>query len=254
MKTRISLSFLALAGLILVVGLACGTTTNTPTIAPPPLSTQVILPTIAPTKIPTDTLPEPTLGPADFFTENFTQDPGSNWSLVLRGPGQDHADKLTTSFINGRMRFEIGANDIYAYYFYTPYSYSDVRLDLEVENIGVNSQNIGLVCRSNGDEWYEFSVGSDGLWYLYAHKKNGDYDTLAMAGAATLKQGHATNDYAMSCVGDKIHMFVNGTELPYSPFKPLNYYFTDGEVGFNISSLEATPVIADIDWFKVSQP
>jgi hypothetical protein len=75
-----------------------------------------------------------------------------------------------------------------------------------------------------------------------------------MAGAATLKQGHATNDYSMICIGDKIHMFVNGTELPYSPFKPQNYYFTDGEVGFNISSLEATPVIADVDWFEVSQP
>ena len=257
MKSRISLSFLALAGLIMVVGLACGTTTNTPTIAPPPPPTQVILPTIAPTLIPTQPPPkptiEPTIGPADYFTEDFSQDPGSLWSLVLRGPGRENTDKITTSFNNGQMRFNITGNDIYAYYFYTPYTYTDVRLDLRVQNIGVNSQNISLVCRANGDDWYEFSVGSDGLWYLYAHQ-NGEYDQLAQAGAATLKQGHATNDYTMICVGDKIHMYVNETELPYSPFSPKNYFFTDGEVGFNISSLDVTPVIVDVDWFQISQP
>jgi hypothetical protein len=263
MKRSLSFSFIALAGLVLIVGLACAVTSKaTPTPVPPPVQpTLTDVPTVAvpPTKIvlptlrPTDT-PKPTVGPMDFFTEDFLKDPGDTlWSLLLIGPGQDNEDKLETSFEDGTMRFEIKAKDMYVYYFYEPYTYEDVRLDLKFENIGVNSQNIGLVCRASDNTWYEFSVGSDGYWYLYAYD-DGNYETLAMAGAASLNMGHATNLYTMVCEGDAIHMYVNDVELPYSPFKPLNYFYTDGQVGFNISSLNVTPVIAEIDWFKISQP
>jgi hypothetical protein len=271
MKSSVGFSFLALAGLVLLVGLGCLTTTVQPTAAPataaipptsePPtsepfqLATQPPPDTAVPPSVPTDTL-EPTLGGAQYFTEEFLQDLDSNWAQLLKGSGALHTDKLSTSFKNGKMHMEIDTNELYVYYFYTPYTYTDVRLDLQVENIGVNSQNVSLVCRSDGDQWYEFSVGSDGLWTLWAYKKSNSrsYNELASAGAATLKQGHATNEYGMSCIGDKIHLYVNGTELPYSPVKTLNYFFLEGQVGFNISSIESTPVIVDVDWFKISQP
>jgi len=273
MRARIGLSFLALAGLVLIVGLACMSSTaqptavNPPATVPPatepPTSEPLQFPTLPPAdtaepvQIPTDTLePAPVNESQQYFTQDFTQELSADWTQLLKGSGALHPDKLATSIKNGKMRMQIDTSDMYVYYFYTPYTYTDVRLDLQVENIGVNSQNISLVCRAGGDQWYEFSAGSDGIWYLYAYKKSSSrsYNVLAQAGAATLKQGHATNTYGMSCIGDQIHLFVNDTELPYSPVRMLSYYFLEGQVGFNISSLESTPVIVDIDWFKVSQP
>ncbi len=261
MRARIGLPFLALAGMILLVGLACVTSAGVPPTSAPPTGVPVEPATqapidIAPTQAPTEPPAEPTSGASQYFTEEFLQDLGSNWTQLLKGGGALKADQVTTSFNDGKMHMEINTNDMYVYYFYTPYTYTDVRLDLRVDNIGVNSQNIRLVCRSSGDQWYEFSVGSDGMWYLYAYKKSNarSYNVLASAGAATLKQGHATNEYGMSCVGDKIHLFVNGMELPYSPVKMLSYFFLDGQVGFNVSSITSTPVIVDLDWFKISQP
>jgi hypothetical protein len=255
MKTRIILPFVAITALILIVGLACNFSISRPT--PTPVPTDTPLPTntpVPPTKtpVPPTKTPIPTL--PIFFTEEFDHDPGANWDLFLMGPGYEHTDKLETSFENSRMRFEITGTDIYAYYFYTAHEYDDVRLDLRVENLGVNSQNISLVCRATDDGWYEFSVGSDGMWYLYAQHDGGRYDLLAMAGARMLKMGHATNDYTMICQGDKISMFVNGEELPYSPFKNTVYFFSHGEVGFNISSIKVFPVITEIDWIKISEP
>jgi hypothetical protein len=271
MRSRIGLSCLALAGLVLLVGLGCVASSVTPTAVPPtavmpptsepPTSEPLQLPTLPPAdtaepaQLPTDTL-APVNESSQYFTEDFTQELSADWTQLLKGSGALHTDKLTTSIKNGKLRMQIDTSEMYVYYFYTPYTYTDVRLDLQVENIGVNSQNISLVCRSNGEQWYEFSVGSDGIWYLYAYKKSNSrsYNVLAQAGAATLKQGHATNEYGMSCIGDQIHMFVNGTELPYSPVKTLSYFFLEGQVGFNISSIESFPVIVDVDWIKISQP
>ncbi len=275
MKRHAIFPILVLAAVGLFVSLACLSTATTPTAVPPtqppvqiqpteppvqptepPVAPATEVPTkkMAPTKAPTDTLePPPAPAALDYFTEEFLQDPGENWEMFVLGPNHDKTEQLTTKFTDAGLRFEIQANDMYVYNFYNPYTYTDVSVSMQVENKGVNSQNIGLVCRATGDNWYEFSVGSDGMWYLYAHDENG-YDTMAQAGAASLKQGHATNVYAMDCVGDEISMYVNGVELPYSPFRLLKYFFEDGQVGFNVSSISSTPVIAEVNWFKVDQP
>jgi hypothetical protein len=49
-------------------------------------------------------------------------------------------------------------------------------------------------------------------------------------------------------------MFVNGKEIKQSPFTDNRYGLRDGSVGFNISSLNITPVIVEVDWFKISEP
>jgi hypothetical protein len=49
-------------------------------------------------------------------------------------------------------------------------------------------------------------------------------------------------------------MFINGQEIKLSPVTENRYGLRDGTVGFNISSIDVTPVIVEVDWFKVSQP
>jgi hypothetical protein len=252
------------AALVLTVGLACNALTggNSPT-QPPPTEAPVQQPTQPP---PPTEAPPPTEEPvatdtavpeqpaaSKFFTEEFDQDPGSDWVIDILGPGADaNKDTVKTEFTNGRLRVELPKDDLYLYYPFTGFTYDNVRLDLRADNRGVNTNNVSLVCRISDDGWYEWSVGSGGDWYLYAVTDK--YNLLTSGGTNFLKQGKAENEYSMACKDKTISMFVNGQEIKQSPFTDNNYGLREGTVGFNISSLKVTPVIVEVEWLKVSEP
>lgn len=248
--------------LVLIVGLACSGPT-TPTQPPPteqpikveeptatPEPTEVV-PTEPPTEPPTE---EPTEAPvSQFFTEEFDQDPGSFWVIDIIGPGaENHKDSVKTEFSSSKMRIELPEDDLYFYYSFLGYSYEDVRLDLRADNRGVNTNNVSLFCRSGDDGWYEWSVGSGGDWYLYAVTDK--FNLIANGGTLFLKQGKEINEYRLDCKGKTISMYINDQELKGSPVTDNKYGLREGTVGFNISSLNVTPVIVEVDWFKVSEP
>jgi hypothetical protein len=263
MKTLRPLFFFS--SLLLIVGLACnalggGDTppaqpeqpqqpAQQPTNPPAPVVTEAP-PTEAPVVIP------PTEAPvvvSEFFTEEFDQDPGSDWTTDILGPGADaYKDTVKTEFSNGKFRIELPEQDLYYYYTYSGFSYDNVRLDLRADNRGVNSNNISLICRVSDEGWYEWSVGSDGLWYLYAVTDG--YNSIASGGTTFLKLGKEVNEFAMVCNDKKISMFVNGQELKQSPVTDNKYVLREGGIGFNISSINKVPVIVDVEWFKVSEP
>ena len=258
---------LFLTFILLIVGLACSAlsgggapvqtqppataapvqVTNPPTAEPPQ-------PTEAPvTEAPVATATEVPVQVQDFFTEEFDQDPGDNWTVDILGPGADaNKDTVKTEFTNGRMRFDIPKDDLYVYYTYTAQTYDNVRIDMRADNRGVNSNNVSLTCRISDDGWYEWSVGSDGSWVLYAVTDK--YHTITNGGTRLLKQGKAENEYGMVCKDKQISMFVNGQEIKQSPVTDNKYGLREGTVGFNISSLQVTPVIVEVEWFKVSEP
>lgn len=249
--------------MLLIVSLACQFGDNTPAVQPPtqqPIKVEEPTATPEPTEVPTEppTAPPtepPTEAPAvsQFFTEEFDQDPGSFWVIDIIGPGAEaHKDSVKTEFSNSRMRIELPEKDLYFYYSFLGYSYDNVRLDLRADNRGVNTNNVSLFCRSSKDGWYEWSVGSGGDWYLYAVTDK--YNLVANGGTLFLKQGKEINDYRLDCKGKTISMFINDKELKGSPVTDNKYGLRDGTVGFNISSLNVTPVIVEVDWFKVSEP
>jgi len=247
--------------LLLVVGMACSFGTdggNEPTQPPQQVATQAPPPTQqVETEAPAPVTEEPTTAPEpvtqQFFTEEFDQDPGSDWVIDILGPGADaNKDSIKTEFSNGRMRIEIPKDDLYFYYTYTGFSYDNVRMDLLADNRGVNSNNVSLVCRVSKDGWYEWSVGSDGLWYLYAVTDK--YNLITNGGTTFLKQGKAENTYGMVCKDKTISMFINDKEIKLSPVTDNTYGLRDGSVGFNISSLQVTPVIVEVESFKISEP
>jgi hypothetical protein len=135
-------------------------------------------------------------------------------------------------------------------------TYDNVRIDLRAENRGKNNNNVSLVCRASTDGWYEFSTEGGGLWYLYAvtvnDQKQAVYTRIDNGGASSLKQGKEVNEYGMICKDNEITLIINGKDL--KKIKETKYSFRDGWVGFNISSLNVTPIIVDVDWFKVSEP
>ncbi|MGB8980504.1 MAG: hypothetical protein WCC12_01385 [Anaerolineales bacterium] len=256
MKTLRPLFFIV--SFLLLVGLACGGG-PTPTQPPPTQPVQVEQPTEPPptevvvTEAPVTEAPTEALVAEDFFTEEFDQDPGSMWEATIIGPGaDDFADQVKTDFGNSKMRVELPEDDLYFYYTYLGYTYEDVRLDLRADNRGVNTNNVSLICRLSDDGWYEWSVGSGGDWYLYAHTDK--YNLIGSGGTTYLKQGKEVNEYALACNGKKISMFINGQEIKLSPVTDNKYGLRDGAVAFNISSLNVTPVIVEVDWFKISEP
>lgn len=253
--------------LLVFVGLACSALGGAPdpTQAPPP--TQPVIPTqVPPTDVPPPTESQPTeeVSPTeapteeqpvqmDFFTEEFDVDPGNNWVIDIIGPGAEaNKDSVKTDFTNSRMRVELPEDDLYFYYTYVGQSYDNVRLDLRADNRGVNTNNVSLTCRGSADGWYEWSVGSGGDWYLYAVTDK--FNLMASGGTTFLKQGKEVNEYTMVCQDKKIEMYINGQEIKQSPVTDNQYGLRDGTVGFNISSINVTPVIVEVDWFKISEP
>ena len=259
-----------ITALVLLVGLACsalGGGGTPPTQAPPATQTQEPVQVL-----PTATEPEPTEAPAteapateaqppteeapaasasEFFTEEFDSEAAlDNWDSFSLGAGEDN--NLVIKQEEDHLLFDLGDEDLYVYYMYTPYEYDDVSIKLNAENRGRNNNNVSLVCRMNseGTQWYEFSVESGGLWYLYA--VDDKYNVIANGGTNALKQGREINEYAMTCQGDEITLFINDEEI--RSVKDNTYGFNSGLVGFNISSLNVLPITVAVKWFEISQP
>jgi hypothetical protein len=218
------------------------------------LSSYEYVVSIPSTSAQTSTTPEtsaPLPAASEYFTEEFDQDPGWNYFLT-----SGDKNKITLDFNNSLMVFDLDDLDIYAYYRYEQNNYDDVRIDIRAENRGKNNNNVSLICRASDKGWYEFSTEGGGLWYLYTYKiddsNQGTYDTVANGGALALKQGQEVNEYGMICKGNEITLIINGEEL--RKVVDSNNTFLDGYVGFNISSLNVTPIIVAVDWFKVSSP
>jgi S1-C subfamily serine protease len=188
----------------------------------------------------------------DFYTEEFDANFNSdNWEYLTLGSGSDK--NLVIQQEEDHLKFDLGDKDLYVYFMYKPYTYQDVSLTLNAENRGRNNNNVSLVCRMSDDktQWYEFSVESGGVWYLYAYD-HGKYNILNNGGTTALKQGKDVNEYKMDCVGNEITMYINGTEL--KTVKDTTYGYDKGQVGFNISSLNVLPITVNVNWFDIAQP
>lgn len=252
--------FLMIASIVLVVSLACGAFSSgdpatQPTLPPVPTreeaqqqqNQQQEQPQEQPTE---ESAPVQTSGSA-FFTEEFDSDP--QWYYEVLQDSQDSdPESVSVSFEDSLMIFEIPESFLYAYYLYQEYSYEDVRMEIKVENRGVNTQQVSLVCRFGDDGWYEWAVQSDGLWYLYF--VSGGFSRLTNGGSNDINQGKDVNVYALECQGDEISFFINGEEQRGSPYIDRNNSLREGGVGFSISALRAVPVRIEVDYFTISEP
>lgn len=247
--------FIFIVVLVLFVSLACG---SEPTQAPIEPSNNNTNPTnVPPIEQPTQeqqqqpTQEQQQSSSGTFFTEEFDSDP--QWYYeVIKGNDKSDPESVKIEFDDSLMIFEIPEPQLYAYYIYEGYSYEDVKVSVKFENRGVNSQQVSLVCRVSDDGWYEFAIGSDGLWELYA--VSGGYDRLTNGGSNAINQGKAVNEYSMICKDNEISLFINGEELKGSPHKDTEYSLREGGVGFSISSLRAVPVEIEVDSFTISEP
>ena len=252
--------FLMIASLVLVISLACGGFSSGDPTSPPTLPP---LPTSEPVQQqqqqqqqqdppPTEEPQAPPPSNSPFFTEEFDSDPQWYFEVIEDNGGNSDPENISITFDDSLMIFDIPDQFLYTYYIYEGYSYEDVRVEVKVENRGVNSQQVSLVCRLGDDGWYEWAVQSDGLWFLFA--VSGGFNRLTNGGSNDIHQGKDVNTYAMECKGNEIAFFINGKEQKGSPFIEREYGLREGSVGFSISSLRAIPVKIEVDSFTLSEP
>jgi TIR domain-containing protein len=185
----------------------------------------------------------------DFFTIQFNKNTNlENFDYYEMGSGDDSKVDITQS--DDGLTFLLNDQSLYVYYIYQPRSYENVVVRIRAENIGtLNNNNVSLVCRMTDHTWYEFSVTSGGLWYLY-DASNDDYMEISNGGTTALKTGQNVNDYEMRCIGNNISLYINGQEVTTIKHD----LYKEGQVGFNISSLNVYPIEVQVIEFEISEP
>jgi hypothetical protein len=250
-----------LAGLILLVGLACGTVT-TPTAQPPiqiqptqppPIQIQPTQPPpvqIQPTEPPTEAPTEAPSESPDYFTEDFD---GliPDWTYFLMSGDEN---KMTLESGNGILLFDLKGEDLWVYLLYDPYTYTDVRIDARVENRGFNTNNVSLICRYDEKYgWYEFNIANNGLYWIYAYDEiTKEFQELYNGGSTAIRSGKEVNEYTAICKGNTLALYINGVEAHTITEK--RFVFRDGQVGISTSSFDVLPIIVEWDWVTISEP
>lgn len=215
-------------------------------------NTDVPSPAASATQIPTATVVESTptvAGPAEFFTTSFSLNTNlGEWEFFENGEGDE--DDLTITPSDTGLVFNLNDADLYVYYIYTPVRYEDVTVRIKAENLGQNTNNVSLVCRRSGNVWYEFSITSGGVWYFYDY--NSQYNQIDSGGTTAIRTGKSTNEYEMSCIGNEITLRINGETMKTLTLN--NNLHVEGQVGFNISSLNVVPIDIKVIEFEIAGP
>lgn len=197
------------------------------------------------TPVPT---PIPPQGSVPYYTEEFDKVP-DNWVYdLVRGD----EDKIDITVNRGVLSFDINDYHTYAYVFYEDWTYEDVYLEASAKNRGYNSNEISLFCRYSDEGFYEASIKSNGLYYMYAYTPSYGYLELYNGGSRNINTGQQRNTFSMSCIGNEISLYINGVLERTVTDK--RYELPEGLVGVGVSSISAYPVMVDIDYVTISRP
>ena len=260
MKKALWLPFLSLLLFVLIVSTACGLplgNDNDPTAGP-----QVIVVTATPEKqAPTEApvvatevvteAPVTSSEPQAFFVDEF-DDNMDNYSWFDMGSG-DEEGKMNLIYEEGQLKFELNDYNLWPYVTYDPFTYTDVRIDVEAENWGRNQNSVTLICRYDEDlGWYEFNIANDGTWFIayYDAMIAKGYITLYNGGSTAIKMGRDTNVYTAICQGQNLTLLINGVKTRTVEHKDLK----EGLVGVGVSSYDNYPINVYFNWLEISQP
>jgi len=209
--------------------------------------------TALPTVLPPTAAPTAEQAPA-YYTEEFN---GSidNWKYFMAEGDEDHIDISTD---NGFLVFTIKGQRTWPYVTYTPWIYTDVRIDAVAENRGSNDNDVTLICRYDPDKgWYEFNISNGGLYFIsvvHFDKGKPAWDEIVDGGSGVVKPGIATNTYTATCKGDKLSFYVNGTEIKTITVPGNVPHISEGRIGVSVSSYNDPNVTVAFDSVTISQP
>ncbi len=254
--------------LLLVVGMACAFLGGTPTPPPQPPTdkpVQIDEPTsapVVPTEAPVTEAPLPTEPPApaaqQYFTEEFDNPLSSDWtSFTLYDSNESDLDKVKVEANNGKLVWDLNSKYVYYYLYYGAFEYEDVVVSASADNRGKNNNSVSLICRYDPKVgWYEFNIANNGLYNILFAKVTDtgkiQYNRIANGGSNAIHAGLGVNEYTAKCVGDQLTLTINGGKAINIQDK--KYGLRRGQVGVSVSSFNVTPILIEMDWFKISEP
>lgn len=237
--------------------IACQATTPTPVPQPSPTATIPTSPT--PTSVPiTDTpAPTPTIEFTStplprFFTNEFDS-PLANWSILQTG----NETPPTVKAENSTLTLQIDSPFTWAYAVYDLQEYADIRIDARFANQAGSPASIGLICRySETDGWLEYNVYSDGTYsVLYGQwlaSGIADYLPVLSSSSNAIQPSGTSQEIGLLCSGATFSLFIDQTLIRSVDVS--RFALANGKIGITASSFENIPVIAALDWVKVSEP
>jgi hypothetical protein len=90
----------------------------------------------------------------------------------------------------------------------------NVVITVDASNVaGPNTNNVSVICRNNGDGWYEGAITSGGYWFIYKFTYDGGFEQLDTGGSLAINMQRATNHLVMRCQGPVVALYVNDAEL-----------------------------------------
>jgi len=234
---------------------------------PPALPTEPpVLPTEPPV-LPTEPPVEPTQPPAEteapeggeqFFRDEFDNGLDQYDRFIFKTDdnkiyrnNESLEKKAGVELSDGTIKFNIQDYYLYYYFIYQPQVYEDVKISVEVENLGYSASMAALICRYDENlGWYEVKVDSQGQWAMfYFDKLINKWNRLTNGGAADFNYGKDTNLYTLVCDGKEISFYVNDVLSQTVENKNLK----SGKVGFSIQS-PRTYTLMNVPWFEISEP
>lgn len=127
-----------------------------------------------------------------------------------------------TKYAEGIMDYDGGGyrllvNALQANFWSSPHrDFADVRIEADAGKLGGPDENrIGLICRSDGEGYYFFIIGSDGYYGvgLFQNRKATLLGQSAMKFSGRINTGIAVNHLRLDCYGNDLSAYVNGVLL-----------------------------------------
>jgi hypothetical protein len=179
------------------------------------------------------------------FQDDFS-DTSSGWDRVNVSEG-------ITDYVDGQYRIFVNTTgtDVWA----NPgLSFTDVIVEVDAAKMtGPDDNDFGLICRSQDVEnFYQFIISSDG-YYGIAKVVGGTQELIGETDLLpddAIKQGNVTNRIQAKCIGSKLTLSVNGTQV--ASFD--DTAFTSGDVGLFAGTFSEAGTDVHFDNFVVMKP
>lgn len=131
---------------------------------------------------------------------------------------------------------------------------ADVYVEAGFENLSTHNVNqISVLCRASVDGWYEFSLLSGGLWYIWKYDGNADdYILLKEGGIASLDYD-SPHSIGAVCLKDDLSFYLDGDMIKNASVT--DNTFREGQTGISVFAEDQWPnVIIEFDYFGVEVP
>jgi len=195
-------------------------------------------------------IPSPT-PPPKFFTDEWDGNT-NNWKWFSTSGNDNLWDVYNEA---GVLLFSLLGGDTNAYFVYTPWDYDNVKISTQIEVRSNTKSSTVIICNySERNGWYEFDIGTDGLWEVRLHDTLGKtgYLSLTSGGSLAIQTGEGINEYTATCSGNHLNLSINGSEVLNFTDEIMKY--EQGKIGLGVQSYSQVPVLVESAWIKINQP